>query len=137
MEQPTNVDEVFNKLKADFDKSDDFKVAHGTVTIELFKSGEEGQKVVKEKIDGMEETQLKELALFRLANLIYDETKDVDGAVLYAEKIKDESEVSRCLVQLASAVFQGENDEDKADEIVARIKDDSKGYKGFYEKLKK
>ena len=86
---------------------------------------QEGQRVSQEKD-----------SLFQQAKKFYEVENDLNRALALAEKITDENERARCLVQLAIAILQNERDGVKADDVVKRIGEDKFGYKVYYEREK-
>jgi hypothetical protein len=83
------------ELKKEFESLDEIGVAHSIITGELLKSGEEGEKIVAEKINSIKNTDIKNDALFRLANFFYENNGDADAALKTVAEINNEDEKSR------------------------------------------
>jgi len=75
--------------------------------------------------------------LFSFTKKQYEEAGDLDGTLLAAEKIKDQNERNRCLSHIAIAVLRKEKDAVRADSVAARIRDDTLGYREYYEREKR
>lgn len=125
------------ELLKSFDALDETGVADSIITGKLFESGQEGALKVVKKISEMKTGHMKDSALFRIAKLYYEFFNDLQSALMMAEKIQNQDEKTRCLVQLAVEVLKKEGNPELADDIIKKVVEDNKEYVKYYEKVKK
>ncbi|MDO8669716.1 MAG: hypothetical protein Q7K65_05505 [Candidatus Buchananbacteria bacterium] len=131
-----STEDELNELSDKLDSLDDEMVASSTVTGELFNLSEDGEDIVIKRIENIEDESAKDEALFRIANLYYRVKQDIDAALSKAGEIDSKDEKTRCLVQLAVAVLNTENNLELADSIIAQAEQDGEGYIKYYQSEK-
>lgn len=114
----------------------DSKFVHSIETGDLFKSGDEGQEEVLERIEKIENDAIKNDGYFRIAEMFYENNGDMQSALETVREINNEQERARCLVRLAVAILKKEGNLEEADQIAeeAGSLDEQGEYSAYYEK---
>src|SRR3989344_3561067 len=127
-----NLEQSLEELAQKFNTLNGHEAASSKTLEELFSKGEEGQKIILQKIFQLKNSFQKDAVLFRVAKLYYENQNEIEQALELAQAIQNPDEKARCLVQLADAVLKKEGDVESADKIVIKITQDRQGYLEYY-----
>lgn len=123
-----------SELNSKFDNLEESEIANSKITGALFKSGKEGEEKVVTTIEKMNDSALKDNALFRIAKMYYENNNDINTALQKVNEIQNQDEKTRCMVHLANAVVARDGNRDLADKIIGQITEDKQGYVKYYKK---
>lgn len=114
----------------------DYLVGESFVVKELIGNGSAGIETIKARLLKISNETARIAAFFNFVMTCY-ELGQKKEALANLKEIKNQSEINRCLVQLACLVLKKDKDLAKAEEFITQVEDDKEGYLNFYQKTKK